>query len=137
MHDDEENDGRRADEMDGARGLSPAEDVEKRGEGRVHAGRHGKPGQKHKRQKHDRDGEIGEFLQNIVALGLFALGKLEPRVLADRGADMRKVVARGRKIAPEMAAAEAPQEVGEAVEQEQPSEEEVPAPSHGEVAISG
>ena len=34
MHDDEENDRGCTDEMDGARALPPAEDVEKRGEGR-------------------------------------------------------------------------------------------------------
>src|SRR5262245_66584382 len=105
MHDDEENDPTCTDEMDGARGLPPAEDVEKSGEGRVHAGRHGKPGQKHERQKYERNGHVGEFLQDVVTLGLFALGKFEPCVLADRGADMRKVPARWRKIAAEMAAA--------------------------------
>src|SRR5262245_32155041 len=137
MYDDEENDPGCTDEMDGARGLPPAEDVEKHGEGRVHAGRHGKPGQEHERQEHERDGEIGELLQGVVALGLFALGKFELRMLADRGADIRKVVARGRKIAAEMTAAQAPHEVSETVEQEQPSEKEVPAPPHGEVAIAG
>src|SRR5262245_16942947 len=122
MHDNEENDPGCTDEMDGARGLPPAEDVEKHGEGGVHAGRHGKPGQKHERQEHERNGEIGELLQDIVALGLFALGKVEPRMLPDRGADMRQVLARGCKIAAEMTAAEAPQEVSETVEQEQPGE---------------
>src|SRR4029079_13597800 len=81
--------------------------------------------------------EISELLQHVVALGLLALREFEPDVLPYRGADMLELAAARREIFPEMAAHQAVNEIEEPVDDEEPGEEEVPAPPGGEVAMAG
>src|SRR5262249_47927114 len=125
------------DEVDGARRLPAAKHIEKDREGGVHAWRHGEPGEEHERQENQRDDEIGKLLQHVIAFGLLALRESKPGMLADRGADMLEVAACWSEIVPKMAAAKAPKDISEAVEQEEPGEEEMPSAPHGEVAVTG
>src|SRR5215471_5852562 len=117
------------DEVDGARRLPAAKHIEKDREGGVHRWRHGKPGEEHERQKNERDDEIGELLQDVIAFGLLAFREVESDMFANRGADMLEVAAGRGEIAPKMPAAKAPYEISDAVEQEEPGKEEMPAPS--------
>src|SRR5262249_23782647 len=137
MDGDEDHNPGCGDEVDGARRLPAAKHIEKDREGGVHAWRHGEPGEEHERQENQRDDEIGKLLQHVIAFGLLALGESKPGMLADRGADMLEVAACWSEIVPKMAAAKAPKDISEAVEQEEPGEEEMPAPAGGEVAMPG
>src|SRR5262245_4359623 len=123
--------------MDGACRLTPAKNLKQEGIACVHAGRHGEAGQEHQRQKHERHDEISELLQHVVALGLVALRKPEPDMLPYRGADMFQLAAARCEILSEMAAYQAVDQIGEPVDNEEPGEEEVPAPPGGEVAVAG
>ena len=67
MHDDEQHDKARADEVDTARRLSSAKDVKEPGADGVKARRHRKAGQDHHRDQ-EYDAQVGEPLQRIVSL---------------------------------------------------------------------
>ena len=56
--------------------LPAAEEVEQPREGGVHAGRHGEAGRAASAAAAEDDGEVGELLQHVVALGLLALGEV-------------------------------------------------------------
>src|SRR5215468_6577701 len=137
MDGDEDHNPGCGDEVDGARRLPAAKHIEKDREDGVHARRHGEPGEEHERQENQRDDEIGKLLQHVIAFGLLALGESKPGMFADRGADMLEVAACWSEIVPKMAAPKAPKDISEAVEQEEPGEEEMPAPAGGEVAMPG
>src|SRR5262249_7703307 len=125
MDGDEDHNPACGDEVNGARRLPAAKHIENGREGGVPAPRQGKPCEEHQRQENERDDEIGKFLQHVIAFGLLALGELESGMLPDRGANMLKVAARWSEIVPKMAAAKAPYEISEPVEQEEPGEEEM------------
>ena len=84
MDDDEEDDQRGADEVDRARRLAAAEDVDQPGEGRVEPGRHGQPGEHDERQHDEDQAEIGELLEHVVVA---AVAEAQPHVVDDRAAD--------------------------------------------------
>ena len=93
------------DEMDRARRLPPAENLEEYRIARIHRRRHRQPGQDHDRAEDERDDEIGQLLDDVVALGLFALGKAQPQMIPERARDMaRSSFARRHEIARQMAA---------------------------------
>src|ERR1700687_2348550 len=123
MHHYEQEDAPRGDEMNGARRLPPAEDVEEKWEARVHAGRHCKSGRQHQREQQEHHDEVGELLQDVVALGLLALGEFEPEVFPDRGANMLELAALRNQVAGDMPAAEAIDEVDEPVDDKEPRKE--------------
>src|SRR5580700_8406684 len=112
--------------MNEARRLSPAEDGKKLRDGGVDAGRHGEAGQHDEREQHEHHREIGELLEHIVALSRFPAREAQAQMLDDVGADMTKLRGARQKVAPEMAAREAEDEIGKAVQHEEPGEEEVP-----------
>src|SRR3546814_11494234 len=74
--------------MDRARRLASAEQVEQPRPGRVHAGRHGKPGRDHQRQQDKDDADVTEFLEDVVARRRRALRKAQSRVVLDVAPDV-------------------------------------------------
>src|SRR5437899_8242580 len=56
-------------------------------------------------------------------------------MIADRLRNSAQLAAVGREIAREMPAADGPREIGEAVQDEDPGEEEVPRPRHRQPAV--
>src|SRR5262245_3332919 len=57
-------------------------------------------------------------------------------MLADGRTYRLKFFARWSKVATKMPAAQTPEEICEPIEEEQPSEEKMPAPSHGQIAMA-
>src|SRR5271170_4363575 len=124
MHDDEQDEIGREQEMRGARRLPAAKEREQPWESGVDRWRHCEPGEDQDR-KGDDDAEISELLQHVVMQRLVAFGKSEPRVIDDCPWN-RPYVGCAR---PEVANMTPPDEVGEIdepVEHENPGEEEMP-----------
>src|SRR6476660_2044369 len=117
--------------------LPPAENLKQEGIAGVHSGRHGESGRQHQGQKHERHDEIGKLLEHVVPLGLFSLRKSEPQMLPDRRANVFQLAAARREVLAEVPAREAVDEISEPVDDEEPGEEEMPAPSRRQIAMAG
>ena len=87
-------------EMDGARRLPSAKHLVEERQHRIHAGRHGKPGDDHQRQQHEQHAAIGHLLQRVVFAGVV---ELQLGVVDDVLRQPLEVVEARRKIAPDMA----------------------------------
>ena len=116
----------------------PPEQVEQPGGERIEAGRHTVQAGKH-HQDHQRDqAQVGQSLQDVVALGRLAGGVL--RAGRGRGCRARngpQVGPRRPEISPEVTAQQAPQQVDQAVGDEDPGEEEMPVAGVGEILVAG
>src|SRR5262249_36956431 len=134
MDDDEEHDQRRGDEMERARALPSVEEIDDEGEAGIDARRHGKPGEHDERQDDEDEAEIGELLQHIVVTAVI---EAEEGMIDDRPADAAQLRPARDEVAPDMAAEEARDEIDEAVDDEEPGEEEMPAPAGREILIAG
>ncbi len=111
--------------MDRAGRLASVEQRQQEGESRVHRRRHRQAGQHLHRKKYEQHDEIGQLLDDVVALGLLALRKAQRQVLPDRRAEVpiwsRDGITRNRSCPPNQPV----DQVGDAVQDEGPGEEEV------------
>ena len=71
------------DEVDRARRLASAEQVEQERQRGGDRRRHGQPGEHHRRQQHEDHHEVGELLQHVVALGGLAARMTQPQMIPD------------------------------------------------------
>ncbi len=131
MHEQESDEIGRQDKMHGTRRLAAVEERDEPRKGGVESGRHRQPRQNEDREGDD-DAEIGKLLQHIVVQRLFSLGKAQPRMIGDRARDRTEIV-QGRHEIANVPAGEEVHDIDQAIQHEQPGEEEVPAPAHGEV----
>src|SRR5579872_3993975 len=115
--------------MDEARRLAPAEEGKKLRHCGVDARRHCEARQDDERKQHEHHREIGELLEHIVALRGFPAREAKAQMIEDVGADMAKLREARQKVAPEMAARQAEDQIGKAVCYEEPGEEEMPPPA--------
>lgn len=138
MHGDEGDERESGQEMQRAGRLPTTEQIEQPGGDRIEARRHGKPRPDHQRQQYEDYGDIGEFLQRIIVACLGPLGKAQPGVTDDLVTEMRRLQFFGRRqqIAAEMPAGETISEIDEAVDDEQPGNEEMPAPARCQILIA-
>src|SRR5689334_7857471 len=139
MHDEEQDEQVGGDEVDGARRLAAAEQVNEHRRDGVEPRRHGEAGQHDGWEQDENDGDVGELLQRVVPLGGRAGDALELDVMDDLPPQVAaaKFVLAGEDVALEVAVGEAEGDVGEAVDHQEPGEEEVPVPSGGEVSKTG
>ncbi len=126
-----------AHEMDGARRLPPAEEIEQPREGRVHRRRHGQAGEDDQRQqarrsRRDRRASAGRCSSSPPRPWESA-SACAPESTARCGAAALRVGTRSRRTWPLAGCVD---EIGEAVDDEQPGEEEVPAPAGGEILVA-
>src|SRR3990167_3524479 len=128
VNDDEEDDGGRGDEVQRARRLAAGEEIDEPREGSIDAGRHAETGQHDQRQDDEDQDQVGELLQDVVVA---AVVEAEAEMLHDRGADAAKLRPARDEIAPDMAVEEARNDIDEAVDDEEPGEEEVPGGARG------
>ncbi len=132
MDDDEGDDRPGQDEVDAARRLASAEQVQQPWRGGVDAWRHGQARQQHQRQ-HDDDADVGELLQHIVGPRLLPLREFEAQMIPDRVADAAQLQTGRQEVAAEVAGEDAPQQIDQAVDDEDPGEGEMPEAAGGQV----
>src|SRR6185312_2976868 len=83
----------------------------------------------------ENDGEVSELLQHVVALRLFALWKPQSDVFGNVVSDVPELQPGRSEVAPQVSAPQRVGEIRQAVQHEQPREEEMPAPAGREIAI--
>ena len=140
MHDHEEHEQPGGDEVDRARRLPAAEEVEQPGPGGVHARRHGEAGQDHDRDQDQQHREVGELLQHVVAPRGLPLGEVQRGVVLDvapeaPGAKLGRIPR--QQVAAQVAVNHAQEAVGEDAGGEDPGEGQVPAPRLRQVVPRG
>ena len=123
--------------MDRSCRLPATEEIDPAGEQRIEPGGQGEAHQDDQRQENEDHCQIGKLLQHVVALGRFAGGMLEAKMLDDRAADRAQFRSVWSEVAAEMAAADRIRDVTQTVDHEHPGEEEVPAPCHRQPAAVG
>ena len=129
MHEDEENEQRRRDEMDGARRLPAAEQFERAGNAAFMPGDIVRPVRIDERQQHeDRRRDRRASAARCSASPPRPSGSAGA-VVADRAADPAQLRCRSARGRARMPADEAVAEIDEAVDDEEPGEEEMPAPA--------
>ena len=136
MNDSETNDNKGADEVYRPRGLAATEHIGQEWKCGVEPRRHRQPGENEERYDDEQDKEVGEPLQNVIMPGFVAAWKAQAQMIDDRASYMSQLPRRWNKLASQVSAHDAVNEIGQAIENQKPSKEKVPAPSRGEVPIS-
>ena len=128
-----------ADEMQAAGRLPTAEHRHQPGLTRIHRRRHGQAGQDHQGQDAEDHGQIGEFLDGVIASGFLALGEAQAGVVQDLVPEVlgRQLIRRRQKVALDMAVQQVGDHIEDAIEDEEPGEEEVPVTAIDQGAIAG
>ena len=81
MHEEEEHDEHRADEVDRSCGGTSSEEVDQPWPRRIHRRGHGKPGQDLDGYEDEDDAEIGQLLKRVVSSRRLALRKAQQRMV--------------------------------------------------------
>ena len=115
------------DEVQRARRLTAAEQIDPAGVDRVQPRRHRQPGHDQQRQQAEDHEQVGQVLQHVVAAGGVTARMPEQQVVLDRiAADAAQFGQRGQQVACQMAAEQRVEQVRDAVDDEDPGKEEVP-----------
>ena len=136
VHDDEEDSSRRRDEVDPCAPIAVRRRGQEPGKAAFMPGDIVSPVRNRSGKQHEDDAEIGELLQHVVALAPpRPFGKRNIRCSQDGAADAAKSAPRRHDLAPN-AGRETVDEIERAVDDEEPGEEEVPAPAGGEILVA-
>ena len=108
MHEEEEHEEHRADEVDRSCGLTSSQNVNQPWPRRIYRRGHGKPGQDLQGNKDEDDAEIGQLLKRVVPPGRLALREAQQRMVLNVFQDVTRgqLVSAGKQVPPDVAVAE-------------------------------
>src|SRR5439155_1052071 len=88
------------------------------------------------RRESEDDAQIRELLEHVVAARRHSRGMAEAQMIEERSRDAAQVCPRGPEIVGQVPPREGPEAEAEPGQDEDPGEEEMPAPSHGQPLIA-
>src|SRR5271166_1919869 len=138
MHDDEQHQQIRSDEMQRSGRLAASEQIEQEWRRSIDSRRHRESRQHGERSDQEHDAGVGDFLQRIVVARGFAPWKLQLQVMPEFGCQSPRMQLRPawNEVLPQMPREQPADQINEPVDDQNPSEEKVPAPAGCQIAVA-